>query len=303
MKISLGLIILVFCFSSPIFAADAQHTIQHGDGNPSREGNQTFHLYDNIDLLSKIKFNFAKQNVVAKSVFPQLVSSDGEDYSTDDFNDAITTLIKEEFDAFVSQVKSVQFSQTTIPKTKLKNNLYIDYNASILKSGKDHLISVRFVIQGVIAGKPHSYHYHRVLNYDLENNEMLNLDDIFLPNSNYLNVISDYSRNILLSRLKNKELIMNGTVPNELNFRNWNLKPTGILFTFDEYQVAPSSRGTQTVLIKYTELEELISSNSPLEGCIKNPKTCLRSNLLMNGFIDEAVYTPRRLFNPALSKL
>jgi hypothetical protein len=154
----------------------------------------------------------------------------------------------------------------------------------------------------------HPYHHHFVLNYDLNNNEKINLDDLFSPDADYLPVLSSYTSSVLNRRLRDKQMIADGTAPKPENFKNWNIKPNGLLFTFDEYQVAPYVNGAQTVLVPYSILKKMIDPDSLIANCVTNKKRCSRSNVLTGGFIDEAInlraINPHhRLFSPTLSKL
>ncbi|HEX4045792.1 MAG TPA: RsiV family protein, partial [Gammaproteobacteria bacterium] len=155
----------------------------------------------------------------------------------------------------------------------------------------------------------HPYHHHFVLNYDLKNNQPLELGMLFNPNADYLTVLSTYTQMTLSNRhLPDKEMIAAGTAPKPENFRNWNIKPNGLLITFDEYQVAPYVNGTQTVLVPYSFLKSILNPTSPVTACVIHKKQCSRSNLLTGGFIDEALNLKRINsqhggFNPTLSKL
>src|SRR5262249_27493363 len=142
------------------------------------------------------------------------------------------------------------------------NNLYIDYDASVIKSGSEHIISVRFSLQAYIVGMAHPLHYHRVLNYAIEEGKEINLSDLFAPNANYLQVFSDYCRQVLDKRLANKDMVAQGTLPTLQNYKNWNIKPNGLLITFDEYQVAPYVNGAQMVLIPFTALKDILATES-----------------------------------------
>ena len=187
----------------------------------------------------------------------------------------------------------------SIPK---KNNLYLDYAASVITSGDHHLISLRFSIQSYIAGMAHPTHHHRVINYDLDAGDVIELNDLFQANVDYLNVISHYVSQVLSRHLSNQAMLTIGIAPQAENFKNWNIKPNGILFTFDEYQVAPYAEGMQTVLVPYAILKPLMSADSPLLNCVRHPKRCRNSNLLTGGFIDTVINLRHRTLNPIFSK-
>ena len=195
--------------------------------------------------------------------------------------------VNNEIDDFKNQVKQSQEFQKNLPKNLRKNTLNIDFNASALTGGNDHILSIRLSMQAYIGGMAHPSLKHVVINYNLDTNQKMELSDLFTPESDYLSVLAEYASDLLARRLMDKQMLMEGTRPNPENYKNWNLKPTGLLITFDETQVAPYVNGTQTVLIPYAKLKKIISPQSILAQCIRR-KNCVRNHLLTGGFIDEA---------------
>ncbi|VVC74830.1 Peptidoglycan-N-acetylmuramic acid deacetylase PdaC [Aquicella siphonis] len=272
------------------------------DEDSGLEDSMTFHVYDDVDLVSTLKFEYGRPRIIIKSVYPQLVS-ETDHAGVDTFNEMALQYVKDEIALFRERVKDHAEAQKKIPKDKITNNLYIDYNTSYIKSKRDHIISIRFSIQGYVGGTAEPYHTHRVLNYNLDKNQAIELSDLFIPGSNYLEILSRYTRFDLARRLKNSSRIADGTLPVPESFANWNIKPTGIVITFDENRVAPDVYGAQTVLVPYSALSEVIAPDSPVADCIAHRSRCLSNNLLTGGFIDEAANTNHGRFNPILGKL
>lgn len=274
---------------------------QSADDNTGRDDTQVFHIYKDVDLVSTLKYAYGRNpHYFVKAVYPQL-EGDMDNTNIDDFNRRVITLIQDEIASFQNQVINKQDTANT--SSKAKNNLYLDYDTSTIKSNGDHIISVRFTIQGFIAGMAHPYHHHRVMNYDLETGETIELADLFREHANYLAAFADYTSHYLYKRLPDKDLLLAGTAPKAENFINWNIKPTGILITFEEYQVAPYVNGAQTVLVPYAVLKKIMHKDSPIADCVNHRSRCLRSNLLTGGFMDEAINTRHRALNPVLGKL
>ena len=89
----------------------------------------------------------------------------------------------------------------------------------------------------------------------------IKLADLFRPDSNYLNAISDYTINELKSRnLGDSKQIEEGASPKAENFKTVNISDTGLLFTFEDYQVAPYVVGQQTVIILFEKLKNTLNS-------------------------------------------
>ena len=294
-------ILLFFCvffILTPLFADN----VDDDNESNTKDLTQIFHLYRDVDLVPAVNFQYDKHRIVIKEVFPQL-ESDKEDPSIDGFNDEVKKIVLAEAENFKNDVTKNLNHMQNIDAANLRNNLYIDFDTSSLISGDYHLVSIRFSIQGMLAGMAHPYHIHRVLNYNLDDNDVLSLSDLFIEDSDYLKVISNYVRSKLLRHLPNAQMVMDGTAPIDDNFKNWNIKPDGLLFTFDEYQVAPYVNGPQTVLVPYSILKPLVDKESPIIGCVKHTRRCFDNNVLTGGFIDLSVDTNHRRFNPILSKL
>jgi hypothetical protein len=252
----------------------------------------TYNLYDDVDLVSTLKFQYGKPRLVIKSVYPQL-ASDTDNDGVNNFNDMVTQLVQTEISSFEDNIKMNSPTQKVATKSKGNNNLYIDYDTSYLRANKDHhIVSVRFSTQGYINNLAHPYHNHHVINYNINTAQTIELADLFQPNSNYLETLSGYCSQVLNKRLSNKEMISNGTAPTPENYAIWNIKANGILITFDEYKVAPYIDGAQTVLVPYSFLADIIAPESAIAPCINHKKRCASNNLLTGGFIDEADATP-----------
>lgn len=299
------LLVVALQYATVLFAEDSSNDESSDDQN-------TVRIYNDIDLTSVTKFDYAKRTVI-KSVFPQLSSQQGDD-TIDDFNGTVENIIKDNVAEFKQKVKKNEnatsnFISDEAPPTNLNNRLTIDYNSSILKVGSNHIISIRFSLQGYLVGMAHPYHEHDVLNYNTKDHQELELADLFSPNADYLTVISNYARDTLKKHLAIKDMIDDGTLPKPENFAVWNLKPNGILFTFEEYQVAPYVYGAQTVLVPYQVLKDMIPADSVIAPCLRNKNGCSANHLFTGGFLDEAKNTSRavnphhRILNPTLSAL
>jgi hypothetical protein len=71
-----------------------------------------------------------------------------------------------------------------------------------------------------------------------------------------LQVISDYCVTELTARL-GADGWMGGAGPDLANYKTWNITPSGLVVTFDPYQVAAYAAGPQEVLIPYDALSAI----------------------------------------------
>ncbi len=287
-------------FLNVAIANDADDTAD----NSSIDRTPVYRIDHHLELTSETTYhNNKKMNI--KSVYPQLSNdafNEEDEENVDHFNQLITEIVQDEITKFKNQSNNLHFSKHNMPKSLPKSSLFIDYDTSVIKSEEDHLISIRFTMQAYITGMAHPYHYHRVFNFNLESDQEIQLSDLFIPGSDYLSLLSNYCREVLSRRLANKQMIASGTTPQAENFALWNIKPTGILITFEEANVAPYVNGAQTVLVPYSILMSMIPPDSPVAFCAEHPKKCVANKLFTGGFIDEAlIKTQHRAFNPLFS--
>ena len=263
------------------------------DDSDKTDKKQIFHIVDDVALKPEVKIQYDKPRIVIKAVYPYIFSAT-EDENIDSFNRQINDIIQEEVTNFRVKVMENRDSQLERTRSAIKNDLTLDFNTSVINTNGNPIVCIRFTIHGSITGVTHPYHIHRVFNYDLYNGERLQLADLFNPDSDYLSVMSNYTQAVLSKRLKDRNAITTGTEAKEENFKNWNITPFGLLITFDEAQVAPTVYGTQTVLIPYAILKQILANNSAAMGCARHRKNCIRNNVLTGGFIDEAATVPAK---------
>lgn len=175
------------------------------------------------------------------------------------FNTKMTNLVNHEIDRFRKN-----FSEIPADPTFAASFLDVTYNLLLQKGD---LFSIKFDFSFYSSGAAHPGSYSITVDYDLGQGRELALEDLFLPNSDYLEVISSYC----ISDLKRQnpgvdDPFLQGAAPTPENYRSWNITSDGLLITFDEYQVAPYAAGPQKVIILYGVLQSLINPQGPLGG-------------------------------------
>lgn len=179
------------------------------------------------------------------------------------FNEAVKSIVDGEVAAFKG-------SMAEMPAEPISAGSSLDIQYQLIGQ-KGNIWSIQFNINGYADGAAHPYHYSITFNYDLQNRKQLTLDDLFLPNSNYLQMLSDISKTDLTSRnIGFEEGFQQGADPLPENYRNWNLSNEGFLvITFDEYQVAAYAAGSQTVTIPFSSLTQVINPQGPLASFLQ----------------------------------
>jgi hypothetical protein len=174
------------------------------------------------------------------------------------FNDEMVGIVNKAVADFRQNV--INLTATPVPITA-PSTFDVRYN---LVSPPGNIFSSKFEMEGYVTGAAHPYHLSQTVNYDLEHGKDLALVDLFVPNSDYLDVMAKYCTDQLNQRDIGFEGFELGATAMPQNYRNWNITADGLMITFDEYQVAPYAAGPQTVIIPYGELGKLIQYQGPL---------------------------------------
>lgn len=196
--------------------------------------------------------NFPSYTITSQT--PQLTGSN--DLRVQAFNQQVNGFVTNEADVFRKN-----FQQ--LPITAYSNGSSLDVTYTLISQIGD-LWSFKFDFSFYSDGAAHPGLNSTTLNYDLGQGRELVLSDLFLPNSNYLEVIANYCTAELMKQPYSDSFFLDGAKPTLENYRNWNITPDGLLITFDTYQVAPGAAGPQTVVVPYSELQTVIDPQGPL---------------------------------------
>jgi hypothetical protein len=141
--------------------------------------------------------------------------------------------------------------------------LTFDYD---LTYGDQQLFSIYLAFDQYIAMSAHPFPFSKSLNYDAQNGVFLRLEDLFLPETDYINAIGSLVDPILEGRGFGYQL---GTASDVMQTReNWNLLPEGLRINFDVYEVAPYAAGPQYVVIPWGDLVGILDPNGQISSFI-----------------------------------
>jgi len=205
----------------------------------------------------------AKLKWRTSATYPQL---EGDDRAAG-FNKIVSAIVKNEVGEFSEDSKDAEENKDQ--DTNPSRDSLVNFNYGITAANAN-LISVDFTYLEDIAEAAHSNSNTIVLNYDLKAGKVLVLADLFKSDADYLKFLSDYCiRNLTKREVGDAEWRLRGAGPEAENYKNWNLLPTGLLITFDPYQVASHAEGTLEVFIPYAKLKEIINPTGPLRSLVK----------------------------------
>lgn len=178
----------------------------------------------------------------------------------DTFNTLVQQILDEQVNSFTTNLADIEeWRAENMPG--MASTMHFDYSLLYNDNG---IVSILINLDVYVAGAAHPSPFSITLNFDLTRGRDLALADLFTPGADYLGRIA----NLCKADLSTREYIdyLTGADPTLENYRSWNITPDGLLITFDAYQVAPYAAGPQTVLIEYSQLNDLIHQTSPLHN-------------------------------------
>jgi hypothetical protein len=212
-------------------------------------------LYQQVTLTAVASSeNGANPDFSITTQTPSLTGSD--DPRVTAFNAEMVDIVNKAIADFKNNLVDLSPTPISSPST-------FDLRYSLVSPPGD-IFSIKFEMEGYVAGAAHPYHLSQTVNYDLEHGKDLALADLFVPGSDYLSVLAKYCTDQLSQRDIGFEGFELGATAMPENYRIWNITADGLMITFDEYQVAPYAAGPQTVIIPYGDLGQLIQYQGPL---------------------------------------
>ena len=146
-----------------------------------------------------------------------------------------------------------------------KHSLVGDFETKRLD---EKFVSFHFTMSSMMSGAAHPFNFNVTLTYNLETGVSIGLDDLFVKDSDYLNVISKLALQKTKDAIKKitgqeiidieQKTIVTGTEAKIENYNAFALTDTGIEFYFDSYQVATYAVGPVTIEFTYEELKDIL---------------------------------------------
>lgn len=201
-----------------------------------------------------------QQNYTINVQYPKF--SGISDMATEnDINNQLMNFAQTTVTNFKNQVSSTP-PNPNLP-ANLTNNLTVTYQ--VLRSDPK-IISVLFNIENNQAGMAHPDSTISTFNYDVMGKKVLQLSDLFTPNSNYLQTLSTESQTLLNQQFASKQIptdfVSTGTVPNINNFQYFGFSNDGLILEFPPYQVAAGFVGPVNVNVPSSSLQSILTDQA-----------------------------------------
>jgi hypothetical protein len=224
--------------------------------------------------LGGLKLDEKRQEIANKQLryeietaLPRLTGADS--VRVEKFNQAVASFVSARTGGFKKSVDEMAREAPIAAKQDEKsspppNSLDVSYQ--VVAANKDFISILFFFFE--YTGGAHPNTTTSSFNYDLNRNSVIKLDDLFIPNSNYLQLISDYSIKEL-KKLDTVSYAEEGAGPKLENFHSWNITPAGLKITFDPYQVGAYAAGEHEVVVPYSVLKSVIKPDGLLAQFVK----------------------------------
>ncbi len=149
-----------------------------------------------------------------------------------------------------------------------KNALTMRYEVGYANTD---MLSVAIVSSPYIAGTAHPSTDITTLTYDLRSGKRVKLGDLFLPQSEYLKILSAYCIPRLVEMIgveaddaEAMDWIETGAGSSAENYQNFLIAKEGLIIIFNQYQVAPGVAGSPRVAVPYALLEGITNTSGLL---------------------------------------
>jgi hypothetical protein len=177
-------------------------------------------------------------------------------------------VVEQTVDTFIAETRSQFLAGVTAPEMFnfpstggfFLSISYEEYRFS------DTIINLVFTIADYTGGA-HPNSYYKTFTFDLEQERVIILDDLFVEGSNPLAVISPIVQQDLITRIgemTDPTWIEQGTGENPENYQNFAITPDALIFFFPPYQVAAYAAGPQQASIPLSQLNAILAS--PFNG-------------------------------------
>lgn len=209
--------------------------------------------YEDFDLVKKHVVESNEDGNYEFDITYPYVELKNNKKGENEFNKAIEEMLDEEKQYLIDNAPDFKIDLTDRPCS-----LWVDYEVKFNSMG---MLSVLMNVSRMTATMPHPINNVETYNYSVQQDELLDIYDLLNDQINSADMLSAKLKEKLVKEQgfdTNSIELQDGLFPLELlNYPNYNLTDEGLLWTFEQYQIASYSAGNVEVLFDYEELEDL----------------------------------------------
>ena len=136
---------------------------------------------------------------------------------------------------------------------------------------RNDIVSVRYSLSRYHAGAAHPHPTVRTITAQRKPLIVLELDDLFVPESSIAIRLSQIAVSQLLkSDAVDPDWVRTGAGPDVANFRHFNVVASGLLLTFPEYQVGSYAEGQYSTTASWADLRDLLNPRCAALAALEN---------------------------------
>lgn len=171
--------------------------------------------------------------------------------------------LKAEINRMVTEFKN-ETADAALLNADVKHTIQIGMEEGETVAGR--VLAVKLIVSSYFSGAAHPLTVSNTMNFDVSTGKLITYADIFKPGSNYLERMSEHSKNVLKSKLAMDGVTFfeEGAEPTADNYATFLIGKDGLRIFFGQYQVAPYAAGEQEVTMSYIDLSDLLRGDSVL---------------------------------------
>lgn len=171
---------------------------------------------------------------------------------------AVSAYFRTFVDNTITQFKEDTAWTTTDPDSAQAENLALDI--TYLRSKNGAVDNYVFHVASYTGGA-HGLHATKTFSFSAEGKPLI-IAELFTNGNDGLKTIAPYVQKELLKfDYTEKTWVTEGAAPDELNYQNFIVEPTGITFIFDPYQVAYYAAGEQRITVPLSVFKSIANKD------------------------------------------
>jgi hypothetical protein len=250
--------IIFVAFISILLSGCSYLTPVVNETEPAPVINETEPISEEVKIESQTKnIEESNDNYLAKASYPEFSIANQE------IENNLNAGIKNKVDVLINNFLDIaDFEEPILETLDLGSQTDIGYE---IYSQTEEVISIGFSYYSYISGAAHGFNGYESFSYDLVNDQEIELVDLFVSDSNYLEALSYMATEHFDNKFEPETWFTEGVEHYIENFSKFVLTQDAIIFLFENYQVVPYVLGPQEWEVKYEDIYALLAEDGPVK--------------------------------------